>query len=275
MPGYIDLHMHTNFSDGLKSPSEILNLVRESSLEAFSITDHDSINGYLEAKKHIRDDDPKLISGIEFSVSFENGDLHMLAYGFDPENKSILNRIEEFKESRILRAKLMVEKLNELGVDITFEMIEEIANGASIGRPHVAEAIFKSGAVGSYEASFAKYIGNGKPGYVPKKNFTPVEAINVIHEAGGIAVLAHPVIDNNDKHIEMLAGLGMDGIEIYHPYHRQPDKDRLINLADRFRLIITGGSDYHGREERFSFIGSQKVPINCLLPIEQKLKERR
>jgi len=147
--------------------------------------------------------------------------------------------------------------------------------GTVIGRPHVAEAMTRSGAVPTYETAFAKYIGDGKPAYVPKSNFTPVEAINLIHEAGGVAILAHPMIENNIRHLEMFVGLGLDGIEVYHSFHGRADVDRLKHLAERHRLLMSGGSDYHGREGRFGDIGSQKVPIKYLEMIETAAKRRR
>lgn len=275
MKQYVDLHLHTTCSDGKKTPEELLDIVRQKNLVAFSVTDHDSLDGYFAVKELLQPGDPELIPGVEFSVSFEGGDLHLLAYAFDPDNKTLNESLKQFQVNRNKRAQLMVERLNELGVNITFEMVEKFAEGASIGRPHVAQAIFESGAVKEYETAFIKYIGNHKPGYVPKTNFSPQEAMKLIRDSKGVAILAHPVIENNERFIEMMVKCGMDGIEVYHPYHKQGDTDRLKSVAERFRLIVSGGSDYHGRENRFGSIGSQKVPASCLENIKKIAQKRR
>ncbi|MEA1980120.1 MAG: PHP domain-containing protein [candidate division Zixibacteria bacterium] len=275
MKQYVDLHLHTTCSDGKKTPSEVLDIVRKKNLVAFSITDHDSLDGYFAVRKLLKQGDPELIPGVEFSVSFEGGDLHLLAYDFDPDDKAINERLSHFQVNRNKRAQLMVKKLNELGLNISFEMVEKFADGASVGRPHVAQAIYESGAVKEYEMAFAKYIGNDKPGYVPKTNFSPQEAMDLIKNANGVAIMAHPVIDNNERFIEMMVKYGLDGIEVYHPYHKQRDTDRLKSLAERFRLIVSGGSDYHGRENRYGFIGSQKVPVSCFENIRRITQKRR
>lgn len=275
MARYIDLHLHTNLSDGVLSPEELLNLVRDKNLEAFSITDHDNLEGYLAVKKLLKKDDPELIPGVELSVSGESGDVHILAYCFDSGNVVFNRTLNDFKVYRNQRGHLIVQKLNELGIDITYEDISECAGGAAVGRPHIALAMVNRKYINSYEEAFARYIGNNKPAYVPKKNMTPVEAIKLIHRTGGIAVLAHPMIDNACRHIETLAGLGLDGIEIYHPSNRQGDGDRLKQTAERFRLVATGGSDYHGLEDSLGMIGSQKVPAELLVKMKEKCQHRR
>jgi len=275
MARYIDLHLHTNLSDGVLSPEELLDLVRDKNLEAFSITDHDNLEGFLAVKKLLKKDDPELIPGVELSVSSKNGDLHILAYCFDSDNMVFNRTLNDFKTNRNQRGRLIVQKLNELGIDITYEDVSEYAGSAAVGRPHIALAMLNRKYISRYEEAFVRYIGNNKPAYVPKKNMTPVEAIKLIHSAGGIAVLAHPMIDNACRHIEALVGLGLDGIEIYHPSNRQSDGDRLKQTAERFRLVTTGGSDYHGLEDHVGMIGSQKVPVGLLVKFKEKCQFRR
>ena len=163
----------------------------------------------------------------------------------------------------------MVEKLNELGVDITFDDVLKQSHGTVVGRPHVAKAIFQRGATNTYEEAFVKYIGNNGPAYVPKVHFTPQRAVELIHQADGLAVLAHPGIGDKDKYLDMLIGFGLDGVEAYHPSHQQSQVDRYRHLADRHRLLVTGGSDFHGLNARYDAVGSQRVPYECL----EKLKE--
>jgi predicted metal-dependent phosphoesterase TrpH len=275
MDNRVDLHIHTNFSDGLLSPGQLLEAVRQKQLAAFAVTDHDTIKGYEAIRELLADGDPKLVPGVELSVSYNRDDIHVLAYCFDPDHEVFNRALRDFQKNRNQRARRMVEKLNELGVQITFEQVEEGAVGTVIGRPHVAEAMARAKAVPSYESAFAKYIGDGKPAYVPKPNFSPSEAIDLIHKAGGVAILAHPMIENRIRHLEMFVDLGLDGIEVYHSFHNRGDVDRLKHLADRYRLLVSGGSDYHGREGRFGDIGSQKVPMECLDKIETRAQRRR
>lgn len=275
MAGYIDLHLHTNFSDGVATPAELLDMVRQRQLIAFAVADHDNLDGYRAVKGLLTDDDPELIPGVEFSVAHDDLDMHMLAYGFDPDNAELNEAIEKFQENRNRRGEKMVERLNQLGIDLTIEQVQKIAGGAAIGRPHVAQALAAVGAVPSYEASFRTYIGRDKPAYVPKANFVPAETIRIVHRAGGVAVLAHPTIDNTIDHLEMLTGLGLDGVEIYHPSVGKANRDRFKHLAERYRLITTGGSDYHGLEGRYGIVGSEKVPARLLDDLKRRCQSIR
>jgi predicted metal-dependent phosphoesterase TrpH len=169
----------------------------------------------------------------------------------------------------------MVQRLNDLGLDLSFDMVLEKAGQGVIGRPHVAEALAGSGAIETYEQAFQKYIGKNGPAYVPKAYFTPEEAIEMVHNAGGVTVLAHPAVDDTARFTERLAAMGLDGIEAHHPFHRQSDADRFRHLAERFRLITTGGSDFHGREGRNGDIGSQPVRIDVLDRLQQRAQHYR
>lgn len=269
---FVDLHMHTNCSDGVFSPAEILEKVRAAKLAAFAITDHDTLEGYRGVQQLLTSNDPELITGIELSSSYKTSDLHLLAYGFDPDNIPFNNALAKFKEVRIQRGRKMVEKLNQLGVKISYEEVQKKAGPGVIGRPHVAEAIFDSGAISRYNEAFDKYIGVNGPAYVPKANFSPSEALELIHSAGGTAVLAHPMVGDAYQHIEMLAGMGLDGIEVFHPEHSLQDANKLKKIAQEYGLSITGGSDFHGREGRNDKIGSQKVSYAYLSHLQEKMK---
>jgi len=275
MTEYIDLHMHTDYSDGLASPEELLALVRQSDITAFSVTDHDTLDGYRAVKELLRNGTPELIPGVELSVRHEKADIHILAYLFDPDNAELNAALGEFQKRRNDRARLMVEKLNGFKLEITFAEVKEASGHGVIGRPHVAGVLFENDQVPTYQSAFDKYIGNGKPAYVPKENFTPSEAIKAIHAAGGLAILAHPQIDETYRYLEMLVGLGLDGIEAYHSAHTQQSIDRFKHLAERYRLAVSGGSDFHGRMERHGAIGSQHVPATYLAALKQRAKARK
>ena len=275
MSGFIDLHMHTCYSDGVYGPAQLLDTVREKRLAAFSVTDHDTLKGYHEVKNLLQDSDPELITGIELSVEVESQDMHLLAYCFDPDNDPLVSAIEDFQEKRNQRGRTMVEKLREMGLDMDFEAVEKAADGPAIGRPHVAEAMFKEGLVETYEEAFYKYIGNGRPAYVPKAKLSPQMAIKLIHQAGGAVVMAHPMIGAMYQHIEELSGMGLDGIEIYHYRHEKHHVKRLRHLAEQFGLVATGGSDFHGRGDREVEIGSLNVPADLLEGLKIRTQQIR
>jgi hypothetical protein len=261
MKQHIDLHLHTVFSDGTNNPRELLDIVRSKNISVFSVTDHDNLDGYRAMKKLVNEDDPILISGIEFSTTYDGADMHILAYLFDAENGELNEAIKLFQDNRKQRGEKMVEKLNQLGIEISYDQVLKQADGASVGRPHVARALVDAKAVNQYDEAFYKYISDSGPAYVPKENFTPKETINLIHKSGGLAFLAHPGVGEKEKHIEYLIECGLDGIEAYHPNHKMPDVDRYKHLADRYRLLVSGGSDYHGISESHGSVGSQKVPV--------------
>lgn len=270
MKRFIDLHIHTVKSDGTFTPIEVLETARKKKLTAFSITDHDSIDAFFDIEDQLTKNDPEYIPGLELSVTNGDSDLHLLAYYFDPRSEQLNNKIEEFRSYRNERGAMIVKKLNDMDVNITIDDVTKIAGKAAIGRPHIADAIYQSGAVESYNQAFNKHIGNGKPAYVAKKNFTPEEAISMVHDAGGVAVLAHPAIEDAYQHLEMLVGLGLDGIECFHSYHKQKDVDQFKHFAERWRLVITGGSDFHGREGSYGKIGSQNVSDKYLHALKKR-----
>ena len=154
----------------------------------------------------------------------------------------------------------MVAKLNELGMDISYDDVVKTTQGSVVGRPHIAQALFEAKQVSFYEEAFHKYISDSGPAFVAKENFTPKDAIDLVHTAGGVVVLAHPGIQNKEKYLEELVALGLDGIEVYHSSHKMSDVDRYKHLAERYRLLVTGGSDFHGLKNRHGTVGSQKVP---------------
>ena len=272
---YIDLHMHTDYSDGACTADEVLEMVRASGISAFSITDHDTLDGYRHARAAIKPDDPELITGVELSVLINEDDVHVLAYLFDPNDKPLNEALEMFQRKRHVRGQQIVEKLRELGVDVAFDAVTETADGSVIGRPHVAETLHRLNKVGSYQEAFDKFIGRRGPAYVPKVLLAPQDAIDMVHNAGGVTILAHPIIDDMAKHIPLLSEMGLDGIEVRHSNHSAEQTARLERIAARNRLVVSGGSDFHGREGRHGAIGSQRVPALYLQELKQRAMQYR
>ena len=264
MDQYIDLHLHTSFSDGLATPERLLKKVLRSRLAAFAVTDHDTIEGLIETARLLPESGPELVSGVELSTEYLDTDLHMLGYMFDVDNIPLNKTLADLQHRRDTRAQEIVEKLKELGIGIPYSDVLEVAGGGSVGRPHIADILHKHGHTKSYLEAFRKYIATGGPAYVPKARLSPAEAIKLIHEAGGLAVLAHPMVDNAVKHVETLANLGLDGLEVYHYSCSRQDRKRIRKLADKFGLVLSGGSDYHGRDNRRDVIDRSRVPYEFL-----------
>jgi predicted metal-dependent phosphoesterase TrpH len=275
MDQFIDLHLHTNHSDGTCSTGELLDLVRESRISAFAITDHDTLGGYFETRNLLKPGDPELVSGVELSIAINDDDIHLLAYLFDPNNATFTGALADFQKKRVERGRQIVAKLHGLGIDIPFEEVERTAGGSAIGRPHIADTMVTLKKVHSYQDAFDRYISKSSPAYVPKAVLSPDEAIRLVHQAGGVTVLAHPFIDDMARHLDMLLHFGLDGIEVYHSSHSSHDVDRLKRIAKRHDLAPTGGSDFHGREGRFGMVGSQAVPAECLSILKQRAQRVR
>jgi len=180
--------------------------------------------------------------------------------------------LEKFREKRNLRGVEMLNKLKDLGIDLSYDYVKELAGRSAIGRPNVAEALFRTKAVKSYQKAFDKYIGFNRPAYVPKANMTPKEAMGLIHRAHGLAVLAHPGIANVGRYIDEFLTYGLDGIEVYHPNHNRSLQKTYLELTIKKSILATGGSDYHGREGRYGEIGSQPVPSETVDALKNRLK---
>jgi 3',5'-nucleoside bisphosphate phosphatase len=269
MPATIDLHMHTLYSDGVFSATELLDMVRGCGVVAFAVTDHDTLAGYEEIKGMLKNGDPELIPGVELSVAVGEDDVHVLAYLFDPKNDEMTQALAEFQTRRRERGRQIVEKLVTLGLEIPFGEVERTAGEAVIGRPHIAETMVNLRKVSSYQEAFDRYISRNSPAYVPKVTLEPKVTIDLVHRAGGMTVLAHPFVDDSARHLDMLQHLGLDGIEVYHSSHTPQDVGRLTRMATSRGLVMSGGSDFHGREGRYGSVGSQRVPAELLVRMKQ------
>lgn len=243
-----DLHCHTNASDGLLSPVEVIYIAAQKGLSAIAITDHDTISGYSEGKRAALDCGIDLITGIEINTDWFGKEIHILGYGFDPESQDLKIRLNDIRRKRKDRIIKIVNKLNEIGLKLNTEEVASKARGISVGRPHVAQVMVDKGYARSVKDAFENYLAIGAKAYVPRYKLKPEEAINIIDKAGGIAVLAHPGIQDLFCEISPWMEAGLQGIEVYHPEHNKENIIRYSELARKKRLIITGGSDFHGEK---------------------------
>ena len=274
MPDFVDLHIHSNHSDGRQSPRQVIDDAHELGLKAVSITDHDVVSGYGEAAEYAKNKEIEVISGIELSASKADDDIHLLGYLFRADHSRLLDTLEKFRRIRSERGKKMVARLARLGMKLDYEEVLKAAGEAAVGRPHLAEAMVSNGFAASYNEAFDRYLGVGGPVYVPKAKLTPAEAISLIHEAGGVTVMAHPVLTNRDDMIAEMVAAGLDGIEIFHPTHTQATRKKYRKIARQQGLFMTGGSDSHNRRGRYGDIGQEKVPYEYLTAMKEAWQKR-
>jgi hypothetical protein len=267
--GQIDLHIHSTASDGRLSPADIVRKAAEHGLSIIALTDHDTIGGIAQALVTAKNfPQLKVIPGIELSTDVPQGEVHVLGYFIDYADTEFQATLEGLRNSRLKRAQGMVAKLKELGIHIDWERVTEIAREGSIGRPHIAQAMLEKGYIGSMKEAFTKYIGRDGPAYVEREKMTPVEAVELILKFNGLPVLAHPfTADNPETLIAELKKAGLVGIETYYDGYTADEVNALAGLANRYKLITTGGSDYHGLEDaNETMIGDVNVPMK---PVKQ------
>lgn len=243
-----DLHIHTKASDGILSPEEVIDNSINMGLAGISITDHDTVASLKVAENYLKEikTNLKFIPGIELNTDYKNSEVHILGYFIDYSNPSLLNKLIELRNSRYLRAEKMIERLRSMGFIIDFQMVTKIAGNDLIGRPHIAQALVDKGYVFSVKEAFDKYISKGRPAYIPRYKFLPSEAIDLIKNAGGIAVLAHPGLIKDNLIVEEILEMGIEGIEVYYPEHHPIQIDNYLKICREKNLLITGGSDFHG-----------------------------
>jgi predicted metal-dependent phosphoesterase TrpH len=258
----IDLHAHTTFSDGTLSPEELVGRAIERQLAALAITDHDTVAALPRARA-AAGTSLELIPGIEISSTLVNTELHILGYYIDAEHGPLLERLAQFVAERRDRAARIVERLGELGAGVDPERVLVLAGHGVIGRPHVAAALIEAGHAEDFDDAFRRFLGSQAPAYVPRPAFSPADAIALIDAADGVSVLAHPGASLGDDTVEQLAGMGLRGIEVWHPQHGVSTTRRYHALADRLGLLMTGGSDYHGMHRAVD-LGDLPIPMVVL-----------
>jgi predicted metal-dependent phosphoesterase TrpH len=268
---FVDLHIHTNYSDGTCTVKEVLEIAHERGLSAISITDHDCTDAYPEAIDIGNQLGIEVITGVELSSEIDGTDIHVLGYFIDPENSSFAAKLREMKDARFYRAKKIVENLNNQGIDLRFETVLSMAGIGAIGRPHIAAAMLREELVYSFREAFDKYIGYGLPAYVEKLKLHPKEVFDLIINAGGVPVLAHPGVTQVDQRIPEFIREGLKGIEAYHTEHPSAIERHYLRIAKKHHLAFTGGSDFHSFHHNKSEIGSPSVPYSAIVSIKEKL----
>jgi predicted metal-dependent phosphoesterase TrpH len=269
--------MHSTASDGVYSPTEVVQIALTNQLDIIALTDHDTVNGLAEAQQAAAGK-LEVLTGVELTM--DGGKFDILGYLFDLDNVSFLTTLVELRDARVSRADRIVQKLATLGINISLERVYALAGSGSVGRPHVARAMLEAGYVSSLQEAFDKYLEDDGPAYVPHYNLTPADAIQLLHSAGGIAVLAHPVRLGGDFRaiIESLVPVGLDGVEVYYPDHTSELIGVLRQLAKQHDLVMTGGSDFHRREgDGSARIGSVKVPagVDIITPLRERASRYR
>ncbi|SJZ45222.1 PHP domain-containing protein [Selenihalanaerobacter shriftii] len=246
----VDLHLHTTASDGSYTPQELVIEAAKRGLKTIAVTDHDTVAGIVPAMEQAKELDLEVIPGIEFTTYVDNQEVHILGYYIDHLDKTLSTKLAELKDARRTRGEKIVEKLNELGVKVQWQTVQEIAGAGAVGRPHIARALVEEGYVKEFSKAFDKYIGDDGPAYVPKTQLTPKEAIELIDEVGGIAVLAHPGLADNNEIVNEVIESGIEGLEVYYSKHTSDMIRKYVKLAKRYELLLTGGSDCHGPEHK-------------------------
>ena len=248
----IDLHTHSTYSDGTDKPSELINKALAAGITIIGLTDHDSISGWQEATNSLRPG-ISLVPGAEISCQTTDGiSVHILGLLFDSSNSELMNTLEKTRENRHGRMEKIIARINEAGIDITMDdVLEQLSDGATLGRPHLADALVKKGVVASRDEAFTQMLHNNSKYYVSHYSPTPEAAIALIKAAGGVSVIAHPMASHRGRTISLetfgsLIDSGLDGIEVDHRDHSPDEKQQLIALANGSNLVMTGASDYHG-----------------------------
>jgi predicted metal-dependent phosphoesterase TrpH len=268
---FADLHLHTQFSDGTFTPEELVGHGARLGFAALALTDHDSVEGCAWMAAACAAAGIEFIVGAELTAEHADTEVHILGYFLDPENRTLLEKIAGFQAVRQNRIREMVAALNQVGVPLQVESVFALANCQSPGRPHVARALVKEKLIGNLDEAFEKYLKKGRPAWVPKTKMSALEGIELIHQAGGLAVMAHPGLNRTDEIIPDLVDAGLDGIECFHTKHSTALSERYLEIADRFHLLVTGGSDCHGFSKGKPLIGGIKLPYEHV----EKMKAKR
>ena len=275
--GVIDLHIHTTASDGTFTPSQIVEKSAALGMKYIAISDHDTVGGVAEALKAARAfPGLTVIPGLEINTDIDSGEAHVLGYFLDYHDETLTEQLRFLSDSRDRRAQKMIEKLAGLGIIIDWERVREIAGEGTVGRPHIAQALIEKGYINAFDEAFTKYIGQGCPAYVERVKLSPVEAVNIITAARGIAVLAHPFSAGPKVRsmVKELAAAGLSGLEVYYAEYSASQVAELEAICRDFKLIATGGTDFHGISTRLEGgIGAVYIPdkvIDRLLLLAQQ-----
>jgi predicted metal-dependent phosphoesterase TrpH len=272
---FADLHLHTFYSDGTYSPEELVLKARRHGLAALALTDHDTVEGCAAAALASRAAGLEFFAGTELTAEQDGNEIHILGYAIDIQNGPLLAEIQKFQVVRQNRVREMVARLNRMDVPLQAEEVFTLANCRAPGRPHVARALVEAGLVSTLDEAFERFLKKNRPAWVPKFKMTAADAIALIHQAGGVAVMAHPGLNRTDEVIPPMAEAGLDGLECFHTKHSPSMSEYYLELAERFHLLVTGGSDCHGLSKGKPLIGSVRLPYQYVEKLKAKAAQRR
>jgi 3',5'-nucleoside bisphosphate phosphatase len=256
---FADLHLHSLFSDGTFTPEEVAGHGARFGHKALALTDHDTVEGCERMAAACAAAGVEFIVGTELTAEYGDNELHLLAYFIDPQNPKLLTELAKFQNVRQERIRDMVACINALGVPLKVDDVFALANCRSPGRPHVARALVRGGHCRSLDEAFERFLKKNRPAWVPKAKMSALEGIELIHQAGGLAVMAHPGLNRSDQSIPAIVAAGLDGIECFHTKHPVATAEHYLALARKHNLLVTGGSDCHGLSKGRPLIGTVRL----------------
>ena len=272
---FADLHLHTHFSDGTWSPEDLAANARRHNLTCFALTDHDSVEGCARAAIAAAAQGVEFIVGTELTAEQDGREIHLLGYLFDIDNVRLLTEMGRFQEVRQNRIREIVSRLNQMHIPLEVEAVFALANCNAPGRPHVARALVAAGLCGDLDEAFERFLKKNRPAWVPKFKMSASHAIELIHQAGGVTVMAHPGLNHCDEVIPLMVEAGLDGIECLHTKHSTMTVEHYVEMADHYNLLVTGGSDCHGMSKGKPLIGTVKLPYENVERLRAKAAQRR
>ena len=272
---YADLHLHTAFSDGTYTPEQVVAEARRLGFSTIALTDHDTVEGCRATAAACAAANLEFLSGTELTAEQEGHEIHILGYCLDIDDSRLLQEIGRFQQVRQNRIREMVARLNHLDVPLEADAVFELANCRSPGRPHVARALVKAGLCDDLDEAFDRFLKKNRPAWVPKFKMSAAHAIELIHAAGGVAVMAHPGLNRTDEVIPAMAEAGLDGLECFHTKHSTATSEYYLELADRHHLLVTGGSDCHGTSKGKPVMGSVRLPYQHVERLKARAAKRK
>jgi hypothetical protein len=272
---FADLHLHSRFSDGTWSPEDLVSQARRYGLAALALTDHDTVEGCAPMRAACAAAGLEFIPGTELTAQHNGDEIHILGYGLEARDPRLLAELAKFQAARQDRIREMVARLNGLQVPLAAEAVFALANCRAPGRPHVARALVQAGLCANLDEAFERFLKQDRPAWVPKFPMSVSQAIGLIHQAGGVAVLAHPGLNRTDNVIPVLVEAELDGIECFHSKHSAGAARHYLAVAARFGLLVTGGSDCHGSNKGRPLLGGVKLPGHYVAALRAKVRQRQ